>query len=100
MPEPTTNESEQVSLEQGRFESAKKAFRDRLQRVRDEGADKQRNRRSLAQQAGVPSEYLNDIWVSEKPDATVHIYFGSRGPPTVQGTATTSWIRAVIGLSQ
>jgi predicted nucleic acid-binding Zn-ribbon protein len=67
------------------FEHAKQAFHLRLERVRNERKATQQNRRSLAEQAGVPARYIDDVWVSVKPDGAVHIYFGGQGAPNGPG---------------
>ncbi len=61
------------------FNSAKSAFQARLEAVRDERQRRQTDKRALAEQAGVPYQYLDDLWVTTAPDGTVNIYFGGSG---------------------
>src|SRR5450759_2702934 len=42
-------------------------------------------RRGLAEQACVPSQYLDDVCVSTAPDGSVNIYFGGIGEPNSDG---------------
>lgn len=67
------------------FERAKKAFHDRLERVRDERDSRGRDKRWIAERAGVPVEYRDDTWLTVKPDGTMHIYFGGQGSPDGPG---------------
>jgi hypothetical protein len=67
------------------FDRAKTAFQERLEAVRDERQQRQSDKRSLAEQAGVPYQYLDDVWVSTEPDGTVNIYFGGFGEPAGPG---------------
>lgn len=71
----------------GEFDTAAKAFHARLEQVRAEGKKRNKNRRELAKKAGVPSQHLDKVWVSEKPDGTVNIYFGGVGKPDGPGHA-------------
>lgn len=70
---------------QTNFDNAAKAFRDRLEKVRSESKKRNDDRQSLARKAGVPSQYLDKVWVSRKPDGTVNIYFGGVGEPNGPG---------------
>jgi|SRR5450759_2214488 len=67
------------------FDRAKNAFQARLEVVRGERQQRKNDRRSLAEQAGVPSQYLDDVWVSTAPDGSVNIYFGGIGEPNGDG---------------
>lgn len=67
------------------FERAKSAFQVRLDQVRNEQQQRKDDKRSLAERAGVPSQYLDDVWVSTEPDGTVNIYFGGTGEPAGPG---------------
>ena len=55
--------------------------------VRNQAGREQResSNRSLAERAGVPWQYLNDVWVSTDPSGTVNIYFGGMGSPNGAG---------------
>ena len=69
------------------FDKAVKAFRDRLDAVKAEGKKRNQDRQTLARQAGVPAQYLDKVWVTKKPDGTVHLYFGGVGEPNGPGHA-------------
>lgn len=64
------------------FAAAKQAFDARLDAVREARTN---DRRSLAEQAGVPHQYRNDVRVSRKPDGVVNLYFGGEGTPDGPG---------------
>lgn len=64
------------------FDKAVAAFRARLEAVRSAG---RADRRALAEKAGVPHQYLDQVWISKKPDGTVNIYFGGVGTPDGPG---------------
>lgn len=67
------------------FDRAKTAFQERLEVVRSERQQRQDDKRRLAEQAGVPHQYLDDVWVSTQPDGSVNIYFGGMGGPDGPG---------------
>lgn len=67
------------------FERAKQAFETRLASVRSANEQRRSEKRQLARQAGVPSQYIDDVWVTTKPDGTVHFYFGGVGSPDGPG---------------
>lgn len=67
------------------FDATASAFRTRLDRVKAEGKKRNDDRRSLAQRAGVPYQYLDKVWVSVATDGTVNIYFGGVGEPNGPG---------------
>lgn len=67
------------------FDRAKAAFHDRLEVVRSERKLRKANKRSLAERAGVPYQYLDDVRISTDADGTVNIYFGGVGEPDGEG---------------
>ena len=67
------------------FDSCTKAFKSRLEKVRAEGKRRREDKRSIAEKAGVPYSYRDNVWVSKKPDGTVNIYFGGVGKPNGLG---------------
>jgi hypothetical protein len=83
----TEHERKQAELRraQGEFEEAKSAFRERLEAVRAESQRRKDDKRSIAERAGVPREYLDDVWVSTQSDGSVNIYFGGVGAPNGPG---------------
>lgn len=67
------------------FGQAKQAFQDRLTTVRQAHQRRRDDRRSIAERAGVPYAYLDDVWISTDPDGTTNIYFGGAGKPDGPG---------------
>lgn len=67
------------------FDSASKAFKSRLEKVRDESKRRKNDKRSVAEKAGVPSQYLDDVWVSKDSNGNTNIYFGGVGKPNGPG---------------
>jgi hypothetical protein len=67
------------------FDKAKGAFQACLEAVRSERHRQRSDKRALAEQAGVPYQYLDDVWVSTQSDGTVNIYFGGMGAPNGPG---------------
>lgn len=67
------------------FDQAVTAFKQRLELVRAEAKRRKDDRRSIAERAGVPYQYRDNVWVSEQPDGTVNIYFGGVDGPTGSG---------------
>jgi archaellum component FlaC len=61
------------------------AFKRRLNELRAEQQQRKYDNRSLAEQAGVPREYLDDVWVSIDAVGNVNIYFGGVGEPVGPG---------------
>ncbi|MDF3284970.1 hypothetical protein [Gordonia sp. N1V] len=66
-------------------ETAAKEFRARLEYVKSESKKRNAYRRSLAERAGVPGRYIDNVWVSQKPDGSANIYFGGIGEPNGPG---------------
>lgn len=67
------------------LDSCTKAFRARLEKVK---ADSKRHRdakRAIAEKAGVPQQYCDNVWISKQPDGTINIYFGGVGRPDGPG---------------
>jgi chromosome segregation ATPase len=64
---------------------AKDEFNRRLTELRAEQEQRKGDKRALAQQAGVPSQYWDDVWVSVDGDGNVNIYFGGIGEPVGDG---------------
>jgi hypothetical protein len=67
------------------FDAAAAAFKARLDKVKAENAKRNTDRRELARKAGVPVQYLDQVWVSRKSDGTTNIYFGGVGKPDGPG---------------
>lgn len=67
------------------FDSCAKAFRSRLERVRAENKKRRDDKRSIAAKAGVPVQYLDNVWVSADSNGNTNIYFGGVGKPNGPG---------------
>lgn len=61
------------------FDAARKAFKARLEKVRAERNRRREDKRAIAERAGVPSQYLDDLWVSRDSNGNTNIYFGGVG---------------------
>jgi len=67
------------------FDGVKNQFQARLKVVQAERKQRKDDKRSLADRAGVPYQYRDDVYVSPEPDGTVNIYFGGVGSPDGPG---------------
>lgn len=67
------------------FNRAKEAYDQRLASVREAAKKRREEKRSIAERAGVPAQYCDNVWISRKPDGTVHIYFGGIDKPDGDG---------------
>lgn len=67
------------------FESASAAFKRRLETVRADNNRRKNDKRSVAERAGVPYRFLDDVWVSKDSDGTTNVYFGGVGKPNGPG---------------
>jgi hypothetical protein len=78
-----THEAAQAEFKQAktRFEEASKAFKNRLEMVRNESKKRQQDKRQIAEKAGVPYQYLDNVWVSTDASGNINIYFGGVGTP-------------------
>jgi hypothetical protein len=65
--------------------AAKDAFEARLAAVRAERDRRRSDRRSVAERAGVPLQYRDNVWVSRDTDGNYNIYFGGVGKPDGDG---------------
>ncbi len=61
------------------FDSAARAFRDMLDKVKSQNKNRRESDRKLAEQAGVPYQYLDDVKVKQDITGTVNFYFGGIG---------------------
>jgi len=61
------------------FDSAAKAFHSRLEVVRANGKQRKDDKRRLAERAGVPYQYHDNLWVTTDPNGNTNIYFGGVG---------------------
>lgn len=67
------------------FDRAVKAFQARLAVVRSQSKRRKDDKRALAEKAGVPAQYRDDVWVSTDKDSNTNIYFGGIGKPNGPG---------------
>ena len=67
------------------FDVARQAFKARLEKVRAERNRRREDKRAIAERAGVPSQYLDDLWVSRDSNGNTNIYFGGVGKPNGPG---------------
>lgn len=67
------------------FDKASKAFKARLEVVKAQNARNKNDKRSVAQKAGVPAQYLDNVYVSKDPNGNTNIYFGGMGEPNGPG---------------
>lgn len=67
------------------FDRAKAAFVARLEMVRANSKRRKDDNRSIAERAGVPYQYLDDVMVSRRPEGGYNIYFGGVGKPNGNG---------------
>lgn len=67
------------------FNQVKQRFDEKLTQVKAEHQRVKEERKALAHQAGIPLQYLNNVWVTQKTDGTTHIYFGGVGKPAGPG---------------
>lgn len=78
------HERAQVKFKEAKAEQeeARAAFSTRLEKVR---AERKSDNRSIAQKAGVPSQYWDDVRVSKDVSGNTNIYFGGIGEPDGPG---------------
>jgi hypothetical protein len=63
------------------FTKASLNFKARLEVVKSQNQRKRDDKKEVARRAGVPSQYLDNVWIGTRPDGTVNIYFGGVGQP-------------------
>lgn len=67
------------------FDQTAQAFKKRLETVRSESKRRKDDTRSLAEKAGVPYRYRDNVWVSTDSSGNTNIYFGGVGEPNGLG---------------
>ena len=82
-----THEAAQAHFKRAKadFDKASEAFKYRLEIVKAANKKRKDEKRSIAQRAGVPSRYLDDVYVSTDSSGTSNIYFGGVGAPDGPG---------------
>ena len=53
--------------------------------MRKENDKRKQDKRQIAERAGVPHQYLNDVWVSKDINGNTNIYFAGVGKPNGPG---------------
>lgn len=61
------------------YEIANSKFKSELDELKRQNQKKRESDRDIAIRAGIPSQYLSDIWMIKKSDGAVNIYFGGAG---------------------
>lgn len=77
--------SDEFKRAKAEFDSCAKAFKSRLEKVKAEGNKRREDKKAIAEKAGVPHQYQDNVWVSKQPDGTINIYFGGIGKPNGPG---------------
>jgi hypothetical protein len=67
------------------FDKASSAFKAQLDSVKAQNAKKKNDKRSIAEKAGVPYQYLDKVYVSKDANGNTNIYFGGMGEPNGPG---------------
>ena len=67
------------------FDSCAKAFQARLNELKAMNRKRREDKKSIAEKAGVPLEYRDDVWISKESDGNTNIYFGGVGKPDGPG---------------
>lgn len=67
------------------FEKAKMAFAARLDKLKAEATKRREDRKSIAVRAGIPSQYVENVWIRQDGDGNYNIYFGGIGKPDGEG---------------
>ena len=62
-----------------------KAFKTRLEQVRASSKKRREDKKSIAEKAGVPLQYRDNVWISKESDGNINIYFGGEGKPNGPG---------------
>ena len=67
------------------FDDCAKAFKDRLDELKSAHRKRRKEKKSIAEKAGVPSQYRDNVWISKDSDGNTNIYFGGLGKPDGPG---------------
>ena len=67
------------------FDSCAKAFKARLDELKSANRKRRKDKKSIAEKAGVPSQYRDNVWISKDSDGNTNIYFGGLGKPDGPG---------------
>ena len=67
------------------FDACIKAVKDRLDELNSAHRKRRKDKKSIAEKAGVPSQYRDNVWISKDSDGNTNIYFGGVGKPDGPG---------------
>ena len=67
------------------FDDCVKAFKARLDELKSASQKRREDKKSIAEKAGVPSQYRDNVWISKDSDGNTNIYFGGFGKPDGPG---------------
>ena len=67
------------------FDACAKAFKDRLDELKSAHRKRRKEKKSIAEKAGVPLQYQDNVLISTDPDGITNIYFGGIGKPNGHG---------------
>ena len=67
------------------FDSCAKAVKARLDELNSAHRKRRKDKKSIAEKAGVPSQYRDNVWISKDSDGNTNIYFGGIGKPDGPG---------------
>lgn len=67
------------------FNSCAKAVKARLDELNSAHRKRRKDKKSIAEKAGVPSQYRDNVWISKDSDGNTNIYFGGIGKPDGPG---------------
>lgn len=76
---------EEFKRAKAQFDRAASEFKSRLEKVKAETARRKESKRAIAENAGVPIQYRDNVWISTEPDGTTNVYFGGVGKPNGPG---------------
>ena len=67
------------------FDDCVKAFKARLDELKSASQKRREDKKSIAEKAGVPSQYRDNVWISTDSNGNTNIYFGGFGKPDGPG---------------
>lgn len=67
------------------FDSCAKAVKARLDELNSAHRKRRKDKKSIAEKAGVPSQYRDNVWISTDSNGNTNIYFGGLGKPDGPG---------------
>lgn len=67
------------------FDDCAKAVKDRLDELNSAHRKRRKEKKSIAEKAGVPLQYQDNVLISTDPDGITNIYFGGIGKPNGTG---------------